>query len=149
MVARILLIAALVPACRAAQARDESRATLTGKAQFPGELPTTHNGSVQMIVTGVGEINDSCKGSGRQQFVATYAGALTVDPDGSFTSPLYPKGVLVAENCVAQDLRVEQIGSIKLAAELGDEVGTGELVFQNLAAADGDELKGALVFTRP
>ena len=156
MLARILFLAALVPACRAAEAREESRATLTGTAQFAGDLPTIRSGTVQMTVRGVGDINDSCNGSGEQQFVASYAGALTVDPAGRFTAPLYPGGVTVGNNCVAQDIRIEQISSITLAARLGDEAGAGELTFQNLAAVDGDELKagafdeleGSLTFTR-
>ena len=156
MLARMLLLAALIPACRAAEARNESRATLTGTAQFPGDLPTTRSGTVQMTVRGLGDISDSCKGSGEQQFVATYSGALTVDPAGRFTAPLYPNGVMVGNNCAAQDIRIEQISSITLGAQLGDEVGAGELTFQNLAAVDGDELKagafdelnGSLTFTR-
>lgn len=76
-----------------------------------------------------------------QQFVARYSGALTVAPDGRFTAPLYAKGVTVGNNCVAQDIRIEQISSITLGAQLGDEAGAGELTFQNLAAVDGDELK--------
>ncbi len=109
-----------------------------------------------MTVRGLAEINDSCKGSGEQQFVATYTGALTVDPDGRFTAPLYPQGVMVGNGCVAQDVRIEQISSVTLGAQLGDEVGAGELSFQNLAAVDGDELKagafdelnGTLTFNR-
>jgi len=40
---RILLLAALIPRCRSADARPQSRATLTGARHFATDLPTTHD----------------------------------------------------------------------------------------------------------
>jgi len=142
MLARILLLAALVPACKAAEAeRPESHATLSGTAQFPTDLPTTHDGNVRMTVRGLAEINDNCHGGGEQTFDATYDGHLVVQPDGRFDAALYPNPVTTASGCVADDIRVERVDGIQLEAQLGDEVGTGALTFQNLAAVDGDQLK--------
>ena len=157
MLARILLLAALIPACRPADAaRPESRATLSGQAQFPGDLPTTHDGNVRMTIRGLAEINDSCKGDGDQSFTATYDGHLVVQPDGRFDASLYPNPITTGSGCVAEDIRVEHIDSVTLESQLGDEVGTGNLNYQTLTAIDGDELKngafddlvGELVFNR-
>jgi hypothetical protein len=157
MLARILLLAALVPACRSASAaRPESRATLSGQAQFPTDLPTTHDGTVRMTISGLGEINDNCHGEGNQNFTATYDGNLTVQPDGRFDAALFPNPVTTGSGCVADDIHVERIDNIKLEAQLGDEVGIGNLTYQTLTAVDGDELKngafddlvGEMVFNR-
>jgi hypothetical protein len=157
MLARILLLAALIPACRPADAaRPESRATLSGQAQFPSDLPTTHDGNVRMTIRGLAEINDSCKGDGDQNFTATYDGQLVVQPDGRFDASLYPNPITTASGCIAQDIRVEHIDSVTLESQLGDEVGIGNLNYQTLTAIDGDDLKngafddlvGELVFNR-
>ena len=157
MLARMLLLAAVIPACKAAHAdRPESRATLSGTAHFPTDLPTTHDGNVRMTVHGLAEISDSCNSDGDQNFTATYDGHLVVQPDGRFDASLYPNPITTASGCVANDIRVEHLDSIQLEATRGDETGTGTLTYQNLAAVDGDELKngafddlvGELVFNR-
>ena len=159
MLTRMLLLAALIPACRAAEARPESKATLSGVAQFPDALPTTDHGSVRLTIRGSAEVSDDCKTSGDQNFVATYDGELIVQPDGQFNSSLYPTSstVALANGCTATQIRnVHQVTSIELDAQLGDEVGRGTLTVQNLAAVDGDELNagafdelvGELTFTR-
>jgi hypothetical protein len=155
----ILLLAAL-SACRSAEARPESKATLTGTAQFPNELPTTDHGSVRLTIRGTAEVSDDCKTSGDQNFVATYDGELIVQPDGQFNSSLYPGSptVALANGCSATQIRnIHQLTSIEISAQLGDEVGRGTLTVQNLAAVDGDELNagafdelvGEITFTRP
>ena len=158
MLARILFLAALIPACKAAHAdRPESRATLSGTAQFPDELPTTHDGNVRMTIKGHGEITDSCNNSGSTQFTATYDGQLVVQPDGRFDAALYPNPIITANGCNADDLREDHVDDITLEAALGDETGSGRLTYQNLTAVDGDELKtgafddlvGELVFRKP
>lgn len=157
MLARILLLAALVPACKEAHAdRPESRATLSGTAQFPGDLPTTHDGNVRMTIHGHGEITDTCNLSGSQMFTATYDGRLVVQPDGHFEASLYPNPINTSNGCVADDIHDDHVDSIQLEAQLGDEVGTGNLSYQTLTAVDGNELKsgafddlvGELVFNR-
>jgi hypothetical protein len=156
----MLLLAALIPACRAAEARPESRATLAGTAQFPNELPTTDRGTVRLTIRGIAELSDDCKTSGDQSFVATYDGELIVQPDGHFDSSLYPTSPTIAleSGCSATQIHnVHQVTSIEIGAELGDQVGRGALTYQNLAAIDGDELNagafdelvGELTFTRP
>ena len=155
----MLLLAALIPACRAAEARPESRATLAGTAQFPDALPTTDHGSVRLTVRGSAEVSDDCKTSGDQNFVGTYDGELVVQPDGQFNASLYPTSasVALANGCSASQIHtVHQVTSIEIDAQLGDEVGHGALTYQNLAAIDGDELNagafdelaGELTFTR-
>ena len=154
---RILLLAALIPACRSAQARPESRATLTGTAHFPTDLPTTHDGSVRMTITGTAEVSDDCRTSGDQNFTAAYDGNLVVGDDGGFTASLYPAPLSLANGCRATEIRnIHQITNISVDAQLGDEVGHGTLTYQNLAAIDGselqagafDELMADLTFTR-
>jgi hypothetical protein len=132
---------------------------VSGTARFPADPPTTNTGTLRLTIRGLAEINDSCRGSGNQRFTATYDGQLEVQPDGQFTAALYPTApaVTVSSGCSAEDIRVEQISSVQLDAQLGDEVGTGGLAFQTLTAVDGDELKagsfddlvGQLTFTRP
>jgi hypothetical protein len=159
MLTRMLLLAALIPACRAAEARPESRATLAGTAQFPTDLPTTDHGTVRLTIRGSAEVSDDCKTSSNQNFVATYDGELVVQPDGQFNSSLYPTSptVALANGCSATQIHnVNQVTSIAIDAQLGDEVGHGGLTYQNLAAVDGDELNagafdelvGELTFTR-
>jgi hypothetical protein len=157
MLARILLLAALIPACKAAHAdRAESRATLSGQAHFPTDLPTTHDGNVRMTIHGVADIDDSCKGDSNQSFTATYDGHLVVQPDGHFDAQLYPNPIITGSGCTAENLDSAHIDSITLESQLGDEVGTGNLTYQTLSAVDGDELRngafedlvGELVFTR-
>ena len=154
----MLLLAALVPACKAAQAdRPESHATLSGTAQFPDELPTTHDGNVRLTIKGHGEITDSCNNSGSTMFTATYDGQLVVQPDGRFDAALYPNPIVTANGCAADDLHDDHVDTIQLDATLGDETGTGTLTYQNLAAVDGDELQkgafddlvGELIFRKP
>jgi len=154
----MLLLAALVPACKAAQAdRPESHATLSGTAQFPDELPTTQDGNVRMTIRGHGEITDNCNNSGSTMFTATYDGELVVQPDGHFAAALYPNPIVTANGCSADELREDHVDNITLEATLGDETATGTLTYQNLAAVDGDELKkgafddlvGELIFRKP
>jgi len=155
---RILLLAALIPACRPAEARPESRSTLTGTAQFPTDLPTTHNGTVRMTITGNAEVSDNCRTSGDQSFIAAYDGNLVVGDDGQYTASLYPAPISLASGCRPTAIRnIHQITNISVDAQLGDEVGHGTLNYQNLAAIDGDELQAGafddlmadLTFTRP
>src|SRR3569832_3036273 len=102
MLARMLLLAALIPACKAAHAdRPESRATLSGTARFPTDLPTTHDGNVRMTVHGLAEISDSCNSDGDQNFTATYDGHLVVHPDGCFVVSLFLFSFSFASGCVA------------------------------------------------
>jgi hypothetical protein len=155
---RILLLAALLPACRSAQARPESRATLSGTARFPTDLPLTHEGTVRMTITGTAEVSDDCETSGDQSFIAAYDGNLVVGDDGQFTASLYPAPIALASGCRPTEIRnVHQIANISVEAQLGDEVGHGALTYQNLTAIDGDELQAGafdelmanLTFTRP
>jgi hypothetical protein len=156
---RMMLLLVALSACRAAEARPESRTTLTGTAQFPNDLPTTDRGSVRLTLRGTAEVSDDCKTSSDQSFVATYDGQLIVQPDGHFDASLYPTSptVALASGCTATDIRNIRQVSIELDAQLGDEVGRGTLTYQNLAAIDGDELQagafdelaGELTFTRP
>ncbi|MFT3695019.1 MAG: hypothetical protein QM831_17915 [Kofleriaceae bacterium] len=155
---RFLLLALLIPACREADAqRPSSKATLQGHAQFPQDLPTTHDGTVRLTIRGTAEVSDDCKTSAEQNFEATYDGALTVEPDGQFQAALYPNPIQLANGCSASSIRNLAISSIDLSAQLGDEVGRGQLTYQNLASIDGDELRagafddlaGELTFTRP
>ena len=160
MLTRMMLLLAALSACRAAEARPESRTTLTGTAQFPTELPTTDRGTVRLTIRGTAEVSDDCKTSGDQDFVATYDGELIVQSGGQFNASLYPTSptVALANGCGATQIRnIHQVTSIEIAAELGDQVGRGTLTYQNLAAIDGaeleagafDELVGELTFTRP
>ncbi|HEY0253342.1 MAG TPA: hypothetical protein VGC41_17530 [Kofleriaceae bacterium] len=153
----LLLLAALVPACKAAEAqRPESRTTVIGQAQFPGELPTTHDGTLRLTIRGTAEVSDDCRVSGDQAFVATYDGGLTVQPNGQFNAALAPSGIQLANGCNANQIRNLAISSIELGAQLGDEYGAGSLTYQNLSAIDGDELRtgsfdelaGELTFNR-
>ena len=157
MLTRMLLVAALIPACRAADARPESKATLVGTAQFPNEVPTTDHGSVRLTINGTAEVSDDCKTSGDQNFTATYDGQLIVQPDGRFNANLFPSALNLADGCRATAIRqIDQIANIQLGAQLGDQVGFGALSYQNLAAIDGDELQagafdelaGDLTFTK-
>lgn len=154
---RYLLLLALIPACREADAqRPSSKATLVGQAQFPQDLPTTHDGTVRMTIRGTAEVSDDCRVSADQNFEATYDGALTVQPNGQFQAALYPDGIQLANGCNVSSIRNLAIQSIDLSAQLGDEVGRGSLTYQNLSAIDGDELRagafdqldGELTFTR-
>jgi len=153
-----LLLAALVPACRAADAaRPESRATLSGTAQWAGDLPTTRSGTVRLTIRGFGEVGDDCRGGGDMAFTATYTGALEVQADDRYSVALYPEAITAGTGCSANEIRPERIDKIQLDAQLGDEVGYGTLGYQTLTAIDGDDLKsgtfdelaGDLVFTRP
>jgi len=154
----MLLLAALVPACKAAQAdRPESHTTLSGTAQFPNDLPTTYDGSVRMTIKGHGKVTDSCNNSGSTMFTATYDGQLVVQPDGRFDAALYPNPIVTANGCAAGDLHEDHVDTIQLDATLGDEVGTGNLNYQTLTAVDGNELQkgafddlvGELIFRKP
>ena len=157
---KYLLLLAALSACHAAEARPESKATLTGAARFPADLPTTDRGTVRLTLRGSAEVSDDCKQSGDQDFVATYDGTLIVQPDGQFNASLFPSSptVVLANGCTATSIRnIHQLTAIEITAELGDEVGRGSLTNQNLAAIDGDELNagafdelvGELTFTRP
>jgi hypothetical protein len=139
---RIALCLFALAACRTAEsARAESRATLVGTASFVGDSPTTDRGRVRMTVRGIAEaVDDTCRSSGPQRFVATYDGDLVVHGDGTFQSALYPNLILTGDGCIVTRLRVAQIDTIDLDGQLGDMVGHGALRFQNLAAVDGDEL---------
>lgn len=157
MLRHALLLVALVPACRAADAaRTESRATLSGTAQWASDLPTTRSGTVRMTIRGYGEVGDDCKGGGDMAFTATYTGALDIQTDDHYSVALFPEAVVAGTGCTASSIRVERIDAIQLDAQVGDETGYGTLTYQNLAAVDGDDLKsgnfdelaGDLVFTR-
>jgi hypothetical protein len=143
------LIAAACLACgKRAAAQPASQATLLGHASFPlwsAPLAQPQQGTVRVILYGEGDIDDDCSDREAGRFVAEYDGELTVSPDGLFEAALAPLSPPIATpvGCRVTSLEVHRIDSVVILAHLPtlQMDGEGSLEFQNLGAADLDELE--------
>ncbi len=108
---------------------------------FLGDRPAAERGSVRLIVTARGELDDACRRTRMGELIATYTGVLVLERDNGFSAQLYPYKMVTTDGCAVTHVRVQTVTSIEIVAHVADRTGIGWLTFQNLAAVDDRDLR--------
>lgn len=130
----MLLVPLVFIGCReASSAERSSGATVSGRAAFADSdldrdnahrqvnLPAGQSGTLHVVVRGTGTIDaPDCNDAQTGQFVAYYDGQLTVNSDGSFSTPVYPNSppVFTAGGCAVRGIESAQVAAVDFHATL-------------------------------